>query len=260
MSKSKIFVVLLAVLMLFSASACGSSEPDMEVLKVGVKSDVLGFGELDITTNEYKGFEIALAKLIAKELTGDENKIEFTTVTTNTRGVLLDNGDIDLVIATFTVTEERKLSYNFSTVYYTDAVGLLVKKDSGIKDLKDLDGKVVGVNMAATSKEAILEALAENEELKDIKVTFKEFTSYSDIQAALGNGQVDVFSVDKSILRIYMDQSTEILPVNLKRQPYGIASKLDNKELAEKVDKLIVKWLEDGTIKKLTEEYGINID
>ncbi|MFX3943937.1 transporter substrate-binding domain-containing protein, partial [Streptococcus suis] len=66
-------------------------------------------------------------------------------------GPLLDNVHVDIVIATFSITEERKLLYNFTTTYYTDAVGFLVNKDSGIKRFTDLDGKTIGVAQGSIS-------------------------------------------------------------------------------------------------------------
>ncbi|MDR1970466.1 MAG: transporter substrate-binding domain-containing protein, partial [Treponema sp.] len=98
-----------------AAPSTGNADLDRIVraglLKVGVKSDVPGFGLLNPDTGKYEGLEIDMAKLIAKEIFGDENRVAFTPVTAKTRGPLLDNGDIDFVIATFTVTEERKLTY-----------------------------------------------------------------------------------------------------------------------------------------------------
>ena len=80
---------------------------------------------------------------------------EIPGVTAKTRGPLLENGEIDLVIATFTITAERKETYNFSTPYYTDAVGLLVNKDSGINSIEDLDGKIIGVAQSSTTKDGL---------------------------------------------------------------------------------------------------------
>ena len=80
---------------------------DRGVLKVGVKNAVKGFSFQDTLTGEYKGLEDSLAEMIAEHLGVD---VEFTTVTAATRGELLDSGDIDAVLATFTITEERKLS------------------------------------------------------------------------------------------------------------------------------------------------------
>ena len=103
---------------------------DRGVLKVGVKNAVQGFSFQDTLTGEYKGLEDSLAEMIAEYLGVD---VEFTTVTAATRGELLDSGDIDAVLATFTITEERKKSWDFTTPYYTDYVSVLVEDSTGIK-------------------------------------------------------------------------------------------------------------------------------
>jgi putative glutamine transport system substrate-binding protein len=223
------------------------------VLRVGVKSDVPGFGLMNPERGLYEGMEIELAKLIAKEIFGDSSKIAFTPVTAKTRGPLLDNGDIDFVIATFTVTEERKLTYNFSSIYYTDGVGLLTKKAAGYKSLKDLNGKTIGVAQSATSRKAIEDGAAP----LGINVSFAEFATYPEIKAALDSGRVDAFSVDKAILRGYLDDSVGLLDDTYAPQPYGVTTKLSNKELAAWVDGLIVKWLADGTVAGLIKQFNL---
>ena len=90
---------------------------DRGVLRVGVKNAVLGFGFQDELTGEYSGMEISLAEKVADYLGVD---VEYTAVTAATRTELLDSGDIDCVLATFTITEERKKSWDFTTPYYTD--------------------------------------------------------------------------------------------------------------------------------------------
>jgi putative glutamine transport system substrate-binding protein len=223
------------------------------VLRVGVKSDVPGFGLLNPDRGLYEGMEIELAKLLAKEIFGDDSKIAFTPVTAKTRGPLLDNGDIDFVIATFTVTEERKLTYNFSSIYYTDGVGILAKKAAGYNSLKDLAGKTFGVAQSATSKAAIQEGA----DKIGIKVNFAEFATYPEIKAALDSGRIDAFSVDKAILRGYLDDSVFLLPDTFAPQPYGVTSKLSNKALASWADGFIQKWLGDGTIAALIKKYDL---
>ena len=85
---------------------------------MGVKNDVPHYALLDQKTGEIKGFEVDVAKKLAKEILGDENKIKLVAVNAKTRGPLLDNGTLDVVIATFTITPERKKIYNFSQPYY----------------------------------------------------------------------------------------------------------------------------------------------
>ncbi|WP_411046563.1 transporter substrate-binding domain-containing protein [Treponema primitia] len=223
------------------------------VLRVGVKSDVPGFGLQNPATGLYEGLEIELAKRIAQEIFGDSSKVAFTPVTAKTRGPLVDNGDVDLILATFTVTEERKLTYNFSTTYYTDAVGMLVKKAAGISGLKDLGGKTIGVAQSATSRVAIKDA----GDKIGVSFSFSEFATYPEIKAALDSGRVDVFSVDKSILAGYLDNETVILPEAFSPQEYGIVSKKSNTELASYIDGLIKKWLSDGTIAGLVSQFNL---
>ncbi|MDR2181360.1 MAG: transporter substrate-binding domain-containing protein [Treponema sp.] len=220
MNVKKTAALLLAAAALFAG--CAKKADPLEaikntgVLKVGVKSDVPKFGLLNTATNQYEGFEIELAKLIARDLLGDASKAVFTPVTAKTRGPLLDNGELDLIAATFTITEERKLTYNFSTPYYTDAVGMLVKKAAGINSLADCGGKTIGVAQSATSKEAIQKAA----DGIGVSISFLEFATYPEIKAALDSGRVDVFSVDKSILNGYLDESTIILGDSFSPKDY----------------------------------------
>ncbi|MDR0409246.1 MAG: transporter substrate-binding domain-containing protein [Spirochaetaceae bacterium] len=263
MKFTKVFFVLCAALIALGASGCSKKRPadasdldiikDSGVLKVGVKSDVPGFGFFNTSTSEYEGLEIELAKLFAEEIFGSPDAVRFEVVTAKTRGPLLDNGELDMVIATFTVTEERKLTYNFSTPYYTDAVGMLVKKASGLTSLADLDGLTIGVAQSATSKDSIAAAASD----LGINVKFAEFSTYPEIKAALDSGRVDAFAVDKSILRGYLDADTIILPDEFSPQPYGVATKLSNKELASYVDERIKKWLDDGVIDALITQFNL---
>ncbi len=226
---------------------------DRGVLNVGVKEDVPGFGLRNTATGEIEGLEVDLAKLIAAEIIGDENAIATTPVTAKTRGPLLDNGEVDMILATFTITEERKQTYNFSTPYYTDAVGLLVKNDSGYESLADMDGAIIGVAQSSTSRDAV-SAEAEN---LGVNVTFEEYATYPEIKAALDSGRVNAFCVDKSILRGYLDDTTVLLDDAFNPQEYGVAIKLDNTELAAYVDDLISTWMEDGTIQELVTKWNL---
>lgn len=229
---------------------------DRGVLRVGVKTDVPGFGYQDVLTEEYSGMEIDLAHKIAETL--GISDVEFTAVTAATRGQLLDSGDIDMVIATFTINDERKESWNFTTPYYTDAVSLLVKKDSGISGYTDLEGKVVGVATGSTSMEALIAAAAENGVTLTQTDNFSEYASYPEIKTALDAGRVDAFCVDGSILSGYLDDTVEILSsIRFSPQEYGVATKLSNTGLAQYLDDLINTWLSDGTIDQLIADNGI---
>ncbi len=235
---------------------------DRGVLKVGCKSDVPNFSLQNTATGEYEGFEDDLAYNIAGEIfgcTADEAKekklVEFQGVTAKTRGPLLENGEIDLVIATFTITDERKETYNFSTPYYTDAVGLLVNNDSGIESIEDLDGKIIGVAQSSTTKDGF-KAYVEEKGL-DVNPEFQEFDGYPALAQALATKQIDCFSVDRAILSGYVNDSNHILEDRFSEQEYGVASAKENTGLASLVDEKVNAMLDDGSMKTLQDAWNL---
>lgn len=220
-------------------------------LVVGVKNDVPHFALLNQKTKEIEGFEIDVAKLLAKNLLGDDKKIKLVAVNAKTRGPLLDNGSIDAVIATFTITPERKRAYNFSEPYYKDYVGLLVLKERGYKSLSDMNNATIGVAQASTTKKII------NDEAKKIgvRVKFNEFPDYPSIKAALDAKRVEAFSVDKSILLGYVDEKSEILNDSFEPQEYGIVTTKTDKEFANFVDKFVKD--NKAQIDELAKKWGL---
>jgi putative glutamine transport system substrate-binding protein len=240
---------------------------DRGVLRVGVKNAVIGFGYQDPLTQEYTGLEITLAQKIAEQL-GVE--VEFTAVTAATRTELLDSGDIDCVLATFTITDERKQSWDFSTPYFTDYVTVLVENASGITSLEGLAEKKVGVSSGSTSAKALVKAMIEggfisgdnfNEETFDPAtwtegVSFHQYDDYPTISTALSAGEIDAFCVDKSILAAYNSDSRSYIADKFSPQDYGVATKKGS-GLTSVVDGLVTGWLSDGTISGLISENGL---
>jgi len=227
---------------------------DTGKLRVGVKADVPNFGLQDAATGEFEGMEIDLAYALAERMGLSADDVSFEAVTAKTRGPLLDNGQLDVVIATFTIKPERLEQWNFTDAYYQDEVGLLVKKDSGIEALADLDGKIIGVAQGATSKDAVqVEA-----DKAGITVSFLEFATYPEINAALESGRVDAFSVDKSILSGYVTDDSVILEDGFSPQDYGIASKLGTDELRDFINEMLAEMEESGEMDELLEKWGLN--
>jgi putative glutamine transport system substrate-binding protein len=224
------------------------------VLRAGVKADVPGFGFINPASGFYEGFEIELARLIAADLLGDPGRVEFTEVVTQTKAPALENGIVDLVIATYTITEERQKILNFSSPYFTDALGFMVKKGSSLKGLADMNGKIFGVAKGATSRNA-LEAIAGSGAGLGFEIL--EFPGYFEIKDALHRDMIDVFVADKSILYGYGDENSQILPDAFAPQPYGIACAKSSTALAAYVNSLITKWQKDGTIDRLAKEMAL---
>ena len=241
---------------------------DCGVLKVGVKNAVQGFSFQDTLTGEYKGLEDSLAEMIAEHLGVD---VEFTTVTAATRGELLDSGDIDAVLATFTITDERKKSWDFSTPYYTDYVSVLVEDSAGIKELADLKDKVVGVSSGSTSARALVKAMIDagvldganfdadtfNADTWKEGISFRQYDDYPAISTALSAGEVQGFCVDKSILAIYKTEGRSYIDAEFAPQEYGVATKKGS-DFSAVCDELITGWLADGTVDQLIKENGLD--
>lgn len=241
---------------------------DRGVLHVGVKNAVIGFGYQDTLTGEYSGMEIDLAQKIADYLGVD---VEYTAVTAATRGELLDSGDIDCVLATFTITDARKETWDFTTPYYTDYVTVLVEQSSGITSLEDLKDAKVGVSSGSTSAKSLTEAMIEagfiSDENYDAEtfdpatwtegLSFQQYDDYPTISTALSAGEVDAFCVDKSILAVYNTDSRTYIDEQFAPQEYGIAT-TKGSGFSEVCEELITGWLADGTIDGLIEEYSLN--
>lgn len=243
---TKSVLVGLSVAFSFLLVACSNNNTNnntstLETIKkrgelvVGVKKDAPNFGLLNPKTNQIEGFEIDMAKMLAKEILGDENKLKLEPVTAKTRGPLLDNGTLDAVIATFTITEERRKTYNFSDSYYSDPIGFLVLKENNFTNFKSLDGKTIGVAQAATTKKAVMEAAQE----AGIKVKVQELPDYPSLKAALDSKRIDAFSVDKSILRGYLDDNNVILEDSLNPQEYGIVTRKSDAQWSEYVNNFV---------------------
>ena len=225
---------------------------DRGVLNCGVKADVLGYGYLNTETNEYEGLEIDLCYQVAAAVLGvsyDEAKekklCEFTTVTPKTRGPLIDNDSLDIVCATYTITPEREEDWDFSTSYRTDSVGIMVMKSSGIAEMADFDGKIIGVSQGSTTKDAILTMFED----KGIGATpeFKEYPDYPSINSALESGNIDAFAMDRSTLNTYMNDQKELVQPDIEfgTQDYGIASKKGS-DLSDVVDETVTELLDNG--------------
>ncbi len=246
--------VTAALLLGGTGVSLGGCAPTGDVLRVGTKIDVPGFGFQNPETGSVEGLEVDVARELAARIKGDSNALELVGVNVTTRGAMIDNGTLDAALATFTINEQRQRTYDFSRPYYIDHIGVLVKKDSGITDLAGLNGKTVGVALSATTKDKLREAAAEI----GITLNFAEYATYPEIKIALVAGRVDAFSVDSSILVGYQDDTTYLLPTQFAPQEYGVATKKGS-ELSAQVDDAIAAMEADGTLTALKERWGLSL-
>lgn len=234
----------------YLSSAAVQKIIDSGQLKVGVKQDVPNFGYFSPKTNQYEGMEVDIARKIAKSL---GVKPKFTAVTAQTREALLDNGQLDMIIATYTITPERQASYSFSDPYYYDEVGFLVNRSSKISKISSLNGKTIGVAQGSTTKAAIEEYAFANH----LHFDFVQLGSYPELAISLYAKRIDAFSVDKSILSGYTSKKTKILSQGFNQQSYGIASSKANQDLTKHINLLIEEWSKDGSLENIYQKYHL---
>ena len=165
----KRLVLLLCVFSVFIFSGCVSQEKKLSTLEkirkegkitVGVKVDSKPFGYEQ--NGELKGFDIDLAHLIAKKVTKKLNpEVEFVKVASNDRIFALNEGDVDMIIATMSITPQRNMLVNFSKPYYVAGQALMVKNKSKIKDISDLNAKTTGIVLSSTGESTIIRLVPE---------------------------------------------------------------------------------------------------
>ncbi len=219
-------------------------------LIVGVKYDTKLFGLKDPATGDVEGFDVDMAHALAKSILGDESKVELKEVTSKTRIPMLNNGDVDMVIATMTITDERKKEVDFSDVYFQAGQSLLVKKGSPIKGIESVtaDTTIVAAKGATSIK---------NIEAKVPGVKVLEYDNYQDAFNALKAGQGDALTTDDAILygMAAQDPNYEVVGQPFTDEPYGIAVKKGQTALVEAINKGLTDMKADGSYNEMYKKW-----
>jgi len=219
-------------------------------LVVGVKFDTKLFGLKDPGTGKVEGFDIDMAKALAKKILGDENKVELKEVTSKTRIPLLKNGDIDMIIATMTITEERKQEVEFSDIYFKAGQSLLVKKGSPIQSVADVKKgvKVLAVK-GSTSTDNIRQ--------KAPDATVLEFENYQEAFTALKAGQGDALTTDNAILygMVKQDPNYQVVGGTFTDEPYGMAIRKGDTGFVKYVNDFLKELNTSGEYDKMYEKW-----
>ena len=253
MKKLRNLVFLLLVLSMV-LSGCGTTAKS-GTLKVGVRDDIMNLGYLNPDTGEYYGLEIDLAKKLAADL--GYAKAEFVAVDPDSRKQMLSDGQVDCVIAAYSIAETRLENFDFSPAYYTDYSCIMVEKSSMLSSLEDMVGKRIGVldgadtapKMAAKMKEL---GLISDADLKNTSLA--KMASYDELSKALEEGTVDAAAMDGCIARAYMNDGRLILEDVIGQEDYGVATQ-KNSELSGRVAQSVKKMLDDGTIAGLIDKW-----
>lgn len=266
MRKLKSILLLLGMLLLtLSLGACSNEKSTEQnalkrsqtsnTLTWGVKADTRLFGLMDIKSGTIKGFDIDMGKEITKRVLGKKGHAKFVQVTSKTRIPLLKNGNIDAIIATMTITPDREKIVDFSNVYFAAGQSLLVKRESSIKNVRDLnkDGMTVLAVKGSTS--------VVNVKKYAPKAKVLELEDYAQAFTALKSGQGDAMTTDNGILFGIASEnpSYHVVGGTFTNEPYGIAVDKNQTQLKNKIDKAIADMRRDGTYQRLLQKWFGNV-
>jgi ABC-type amino acid transport substrate-binding protein len=163
------------------------------VLRLGGTQTSNLFSSLNEKDGKIRGFDAGLAQLLTRYILGDGSKYRFTQVTSSTREQVLINDQVDVVLATYSITPARTEKISFAGPYYTSQAGVLVKSNNKtIQSYNDLAGKKTATQAGSTGP-AILAQFAP-------KASVQEFQTHQEAIDALRQGRVDAYVTDYTLL------------------------------------------------------------
>ena len=246
----------------------GGASKGKGTLRAGVRSDIVGFGFLNEDTHKYYGLEIDIANEMATRM--GYGSVEFSTVTPEDRKEKLLNGEIDCLVACYSISETRTKNFDFSPAYYDDSIIAVVQNTSMIKSIEDMMGRTFGTMSGANAAPLLNNKLKElglstgTDKIlgaDDADVQFDtwrllQFPSYQEVSDALEVGTVDAMVLDGAIAKTYMDDKrTYIEDFNVADQSYGVATQKGS-ELSQPIAETIQAMLDDGTISTLIDKWN----
>lgn len=214
-------------------------------LVVGTKFDQPLFGLRDSGTGKLTGFDVEIAKLVARRVFGRKvaRAIRFVETTSKTREAAITGGSVDLVAATYTITPARDELVDFSRPYFVTGQSLLTRRnDSVIQGVSDLGGRRVCSVTGSTSAANLVDAAP-----TAVPVLLD---TYSACVAALDAGDVDAVTTDEGILLGFVAQSPRAYRVAgrpFTTEYYGIGLPEGDRVLARKVDAALTAAFRDGS-------------
>ena len=230
-----ILALLIVFALVFSACTTTSEEPEGEVIgrgailervkergKVvcGARTDLLGFGYLDPDGRNI-GFDIDLCRAVAAAVLGDPEAVEIVPLTAADRGPAVQTAEVDLLSRNVTWTSSRDAQWgNFTYITFYDGQGFMVRTDSGIEGVEDMDGATVCVTSGTTTEKNLADVFRQNN-MDYEAVIFEETAS---VYAAYDEGRCDVTTSDKSQLAAVREGLADpdahvILPVTISKEP-----------------------------------------
>lgn len=208
-------------------------------IKIGVFSDKNPFGYVD-ENGKVQGYDVYFAKRIAKDLLGSEDAVDFVYVEAASRVEYLKSAKVDITLANFTVTDERKEQVDFALPYMKVALGIVSPQKAEITDVNQLKGKKLIVVKGTTAETYFSKNYPD--------VTLVKFDEYQEAYDALLDDRGDAFSTDNTEVLAWAKQNKGFV--------VGVESLGDIDTIAPAVQKgntELLNWLNDE-IKTLAKE------
>ncbi|MFW5469976.1 glutamate ABC transporter substrate-binding protein [Knoellia sp. CPCC 206435] len=263
MNARRIGAIGAAVALAIGLSACGSddggetgtgsggdSTTSGKKLKIGIKFDQPGLGLKKGT--EVSGFDVDIAKYVAKELGTAEGDIEWVQAPSPQRETLISTGQVDMIFATYSITDARKEKVTFAGPYFIAGQDLLVRSD---------DASITGPDALTGKKLCSVKGSTSAQKVKDKYpgVQLQEFATYSECLPALGTGGVDALTTDDTILAGYAAQEEfkgkfKVVGQPFSEEKYGVGLKKGDVETCTKVNDALKKAFTDGAWQKAIDD------
>jgi glutamate transport system substrate-binding protein len=252
-------MVAAAAVLALALSACGSDDPDTAGsgdesggtgLKIGIKFDQPGLGLKQ--GSEFTGMDVDVATYIAKELGVEAGDIEWVQAPSAQRETLISAGQVDMVVATYSITDARKEKVSFAGPYFVAGQDLLVRADdTSITGPDTLDGKKLCSVTGSTSAQKVKDTVP--------GVNLQEFGTYSECVAALASGAIDALTTDDTILAGYAAQEQykgklKVVGQTFSEERYGIGLKKGDTAQCQKITDAINKMITDGEWQKIVDK------
>lgn len=254
-------IILSFLFLCLICSGCGKKQPKVDTLGqiakrdkliVGVRDDTAPFGFRDKDGNLI-GYDIDLAHIITKGILKDEKKVEFVPVTASNRIMKLNSGEVDILVATMSITEQRQQILDFSMPYHIAGQAILTNRASKATSLKDFEGKKLIIVFGSTSENNLRTNVPEVEVLG--------FKTYKDAFNALKAGKAQGIVADDTILYSLArnNNSVKILPKRYSQEPYAVAFRKEKEStrLIREIDYIIDNLQNTGRLNKMREKWNI---
>ncbi|KAE8763822.1 glutamate ABC transporter substrate-binding protein [Georgenia thermotolerans] len=231
-------------------SETGSGGAGGDGITIGIKYDQPGLGLKE--GNDFTGFDVDVAKYVAGKLGYSEDKIKFVESVSSQRETLLENGSVDMIFATYSITDARKERVSFAGPYFVAGQDLLVAADNtDITGPDSLNGKVLCSVEGSTSAERIRDEHSQQTELYPAQ-------TYSECVELLSAGTVDAVTTDDVILAGYAAQSQyegkfKLVGKPFSEENYGVGLPKGS-DKCEDVNTAITTMIDDGTWEELIKK------